>query len=117
MGDKRYMGDHATPEGIYKVVKMKTGSKTRYYKSLTINYPNEDDEASFNAMKKSGSISKRSKIGGLIQIHGFGGKGVHWTQGCIALENKDMDKIYNLARINTPVIIIGSEKPLNEYLK
>jgi L,D-peptidoglycan transpeptidase YkuD (ErfK/YbiS/YcfS/YnhG family) len=117
MGDKRFMGDHATPEGIYKVVKMKSGSKTRYYKSLTINYPNDDDEAAFNAMKKSGSISKKSKIGSLIQIHGFGGKGVHWTQGCIALENKDMDKIYNIARINTPVVIIGSEQPLSEYLK
>lgn len=117
IGDKLVMGDNATPEGIYKVTQKKNGSKTKYYKSLLINYPNDEDQKRFEKLKKSGSISKRSKIGGLIQIHGFGGKGVNWTEGCIAVNNEDMDKIFNLAQVGTYVIIIGSEQSLNEYLK
>ena len=66
---------------------------------------------------EQGKIPKQSKIGGLIQIHGFGGKGVHWTEGCVALENDNMDKVYKMVQLNTPVIIIGSEQSLNDYLK
>lgn len=117
MGDKMVMGDHATPEGIYKVTQKKSGSKTKYYKALMLNYPNEEDIKRFDKLKKNGIISKKSKIGGLILIHGKGGKGVNWTEGCVALDNDDMDKIYNMVSINTPVIIIGSEQTLNEYLK
>lgn len=117
LGDKVFMGDHKTPEGIYKVVQMKKGSKTNYYKSLLLNYPNEEDEKRFAERIKQGQIPKQSKIGGLIQIHGFGGKGVHWTEGCVALENDNMDKVYKMVQLNTPVIIIGSEQSLNDYLK
>lgn len=117
MGDKFEMGDNATPEGIYKVSLKKSGSKTKYYKALQIDYPNDEDQKRFDAMKKNGSISKKSKIGGLIQIHGYGGKGVNWTEGCVALENDDIDKIYDMIQVNTPVIIIGSEQPLSKYLK
>lgn len=117
MGNKIAMGDNATPEGIYKVTQKKSGSKTKYYKALLLNYPNEEDKKRFDNLVKNGSIPKKSKIGGLIQIHGFGGKGVNWTEGCIAMENDDMDKVYNLVQINTPVIIIGSEQPISKYLK
>ena len=117
MDSKIVMGDHATPQGIYKVTQKKNNSKTKYYKSLLINYPNENDKLRFDQLKRNGAISKKTKIGGLIEIHGSGGKGVNWTDGCIAMENSDMDKIYSLVQVNTPVIIIGSEKPLSEYLK
>lgn len=117
MGDKKHMGDYATPEGIYKVTQLKKGSKTKYYKSLLINYPNDEDKKRFDQMIKNGEISKKSKIGGLIEIHGHGGKGVNWTEGCVALDNEDMDKIFDLVKVNTPVIIIGSEKTMSEYLK
>ncbi|PIQ34742.1 MAG: hypothetical protein COW63_03130 [Bacteroidetes bacterium CG18_big_fil_WC_8_21_14_2_50_41_14] len=117
LGGKVRMGDKATPEGVYKVYKKKSGKETKYYKSLLINYPNEDDKSRFTALLKTGRIPKNSRIGNLIEIHGDGGKGVHWTDGCIAVTNDDMDKIYSLCSISTPVIIIGSEKPLKEYLK
>lgn len=115
-GDKTMQGDKATPEGNYKIVEKKRGTNTKYYKALLIDYPNNDDKIRFSKAIQSGQISKNTQIGGLIEIHGDGGKGIHWTDGCIALENKEMDTIYELCKINTPVIIIGAAKPLAEYL-
>ncbi len=117
MGDKIRMGDKATPEGIYQVLKKKRGSDTKYYKSLLLNYPNADDKARFDQAVKQGVIPKNSHIGNLIEIHGNGGKGVNWTDGCIALSNQDMDVLYRLCEVNTPVIIIGAARSLDEYLK
>ncbi|KAF0233955.1 MAG: ErfK/YbiS/YcfS/YnhG family [Prolixibacteraceae bacterium] len=115
MGDKMHAGDKATPEGVYKVVEKKSGPRTIYYKALLINYPNNEDQKRYDKMVKSGEISRKTGIGGLIEIHGDGGKGINWTDGCVALENKEMDVVYNLSAVNTPVIIVGSRLPLEEY--
>jgi L,D-peptidoglycan transpeptidase YkuD (ErfK/YbiS/YcfS/YnhG family) len=117
MGDKLHAGDKATPEGVYKVIEKKSGSRTKYYKALLINYPNSEDQKRYNRMVKSGEISRKTGIGNLIEIHGDGGKGIHWTDGCVALENKEMDVVFSQTGMNTPVIIVGSRLPLEEYLK
>ena len=116
MGDKMKAGDSATPEGVYKIVEKKQGVKTKYYKALLLNYPNNDDKARFDKLQKAGVISKKETVGGLIEIHGDGEKGINWTQGCIALSNNNMDAVYKNCAVNTPVIIIGSVKTLEEYL-
>lgn len=116
IGDKNYSGDKATPEGVYKILDKKSNGRTKYYKALLIDYPNGEDRERFQRMVRSGEISKRTKIGGLIEIHGDGGRGAHWTEGCIALTNKEMDVIYSHVSINTPVIIVGSREPLEAYL-
>jgi len=116
MGDKMYAGDKATPEGVYKVLEKKSRAKTKYYKALLINYPNSEDQKRYDKMVRSGEISRRTGIGGLIEIHGDGGKGVNWTDGCIALENKLMDVVFSQCSVNTPVIIVGSRLPLEDYL-
>ena len=116
MGDKLYAGDKATPEGVYKVVEKKSNGRTKYHKALLINYPNNEDQNRYNKMVKSGEISKKTHIGGLIEIHGDGGKGVHWTDGCVALENSEMDAVFKQASVNTTVIIVGSRLPLEDYL-
>ncbi|MCU0371056.1 MAG: L,D-transpeptidase family protein, partial [Bacteroidales bacterium] len=103
IGYKRYKGDKATPEGFYHVTKKKQNHQTKYYKALLINYPNGDDKQRFNQDVKAGRISKSAQIGGLIEIHGGGGKGGNWTDGCIALTNKDMDVIFNNVSEGTPV--------------
>ncbi len=108
VGDKNKQGDKSTPEGKYYVTKKLKGSQTIYYKALLINYPNEEDKARFNSNKANGVIPKTAQIGGLIEIHGGGGKGTDWTDGCVALTDKDMDKIYPLADVGTPVFIVGS---------
>ncbi len=117
MGDKLVRGDKATPEGIYKVTEKKSGSKTKFHKALLINYPNDEDRTKFAKAKSKKLISANADIGGLIEIHGMGGKGVDWTDGCIALTNKDMDTLYNMTGSGTTVIIVGSVKPLESIIK
>lgn len=116
IGDKRRKGDNTTPEGRYRITKKKQGRETIYYKALLIDYPNDDDKKRFHAAIADGSLPRNSHIGGLIEIHGHGGKGADWTQGCVALDNDDMDKIYKMVSVGTPVTIIGSVAPLNSIL-
>lgn len=101
---KRYARDHATPEGKYRVIHKK--SKSRYYKALLLNYPNENDKRDFYEAKKKGLLQGRAYIGGLIEIHGGGNEGL--TYGCISLDNGDMEELYHLVDIGTPVTIIGA---------
>ena len=117
IGDKRYRGDKATPEGNYQVIAKKEGRQTKYYKALLLNYPNEVDSKRFNTDKRNGVLLKSAEIGSLIEIHGHGGKGTDWTDGCIALMDSDMDILYKLAQRGTMVTIVGSLKPLEEILK
>lgn len=114
MGDKRRKGDKATPEGIYRVTQKKEGARTKFYKALLINYPNDEDRKRIAAEKKDGTLSSHADIGGLIEIHGHGGKGIDWTDGCVALKNNDMDALFRLIGNGTPVIIVGSLKPMGE---
>lgn len=116
-GHKRYRGDKATPEGMYHVVKKLEAPATKYYKALLINYPNEDDVRRFREGVKNGTLTSADKIGGMIEIHGHGGKGNDWTEGCIAIINKDMDWLYRQVSIGTPVTIIGSAASLEEIKK
>lgn len=114
IGDKSHQGDKATPEGHYKILKKKDGKDTKYYKALLLDYPNEDDKEEFEEKKKEGLIKATAKIGGLIEIHGNGGKGADWTEGCVALRDKDMDKLFSLCRPGTEVLIVGSLTSLNK---
>lgn len=105
---KEHAGDRATPEGRYRVVQRKEGRHTRYYKALLINYPNDEDRMRFALGKTRGSIPYRAGIGNLIEIHGDGGEGLDWTDGCVALTNEDMDRVYAAAQVGTPVTIVGT---------
>jgi len=117
IGGKQQQGDKRTPEGKYRITKKKSGSETRFYKALLLNYPNEEDKTRFSANKRKGIIGANARIGNLIEIHGQGGRGVDWTDGCIALKNDDMDELYKACHAETPVIIVGSTKPLEEVLQ
>jgi hypothetical protein len=108
VGNKRRMGDKATPEGIYKIVNKFQGKQTEYYKSLSLDYPNSKDLDRFKTELSKGTLPGWAKIGGGIEIHGGGGKGVDWTEGCIALTNSEIDAVYNVIKVGTPVIIVGS---------
>jgi hypothetical protein len=108
LGHKRQRGDGATPEGRYRIRKKKSDRQTVYYKALEIDYPNLEDQTSFHSAKHRGEISARASIGGLIEIHGDGGRGANWTAGCVALRNRDMDRLYEVAKVGTPVTIVGS---------
>jgi hypothetical protein len=108
VGDKRERGDKATPEGMYKITKKFDGSKTKYYKALLLDFPNEEDLIKFKSEIARGTLPASARIGGLIEIHGNGGKGIDWTEGCIALTDREMDVVFKIAKVGTPVTIVGS---------
>ena len=107
MGSKLHRGDNTTPEGRYAIARKKGPSETKYYKALLLNYPNDDDRRRFALAKKNGELSRGAAIGGLVEIHGHGGRGTDWTQGCVALDNHDMDALYAKVGVGTPVTIVG----------
>ncbi len=113
IGTKQFRGDKATPEGKYQVTKKKSGKQTIYYKALLINYPNDEDKARYSKNLKNGSIPRKG-IGNLIEIHGDGGKGINWTDGCVALCNADMDVLWQYVSPGTPITIVGSLRSLQE---
>ncbi len=105
---KKIAKDGATPEGFYRVVSKKKGSATRYYKALLLDYPNAEDRARFQEALRAGRIERGSHIGGLIEIHGEGGRGTDWTDGCVALSNSDMDELFLKLSPGSPVAIVGT---------
>ncbi len=115
LGDKKSRGDMATPEGKYTVTKKLSGGSTKYHKALLINYPNKIDVQEFNERIRNGQLPADASIGDLIEIHGDGGKGGNWTQGCVALKNSDMDMLFKYVSKGTPVTIIGSTLTLEEF--
>jgi murein L,D-transpeptidase YafK len=101
VGHKQYEGDSRTPEGVYYIDRKNPNSN--FHLSLGISYPNAEDRARAAAMGKS--------PGGDIFIHGRAGKhtlrnrGRDWTDGCIAVTDREMEDVYAMVRIGTPVYI------------
>ena len=103
-GHKQEQGDNRTPEGDY-ILDYKNPS-SKYYKSIHISYPNAEDRA--NARKRG------VNPGGDIMIHGqpnrwgkfsFATQLFNWTNGCIALSNRDMDAVWDAVDPGTPIQI------------
>ncbi len=105
---KLHSGDKATPEGRYRVVERKVHPRTKYYKALLIDYPNREDLDRLQRSRKEGRVPGRVGAGNLIEIHGDGGRGKDWTDGCVALTNEDMDRLFRLLSAHTSVTIIGT---------
>jgi murein L,D-transpeptidase YafK len=114
IGDKMQQGDKSTPEGMYKILDKKQNGATKYHKAFLLDYPNEEDKQRFLLNKKKGLLKHNAKIGNLIEIHGSGGKGIDWTDGCVAVSDSDMDEMYNLCPTGTRVTIVGSTKSMEE---
>ena len=100
-------GDQATPEGRYKITKETGPGRSRFYRALLLDYPNSEDVSRFRRLKANGLMSSRAAIGGMIEIHGNGGKGEDWTFGCVSLRDKDVDDLCRHVGVGTPVTIVG----------
>ncbi|MFQ1699308.1 murein L,D-transpeptidase family protein [Loktanella agnita] len=105
-GHKAQEGDERTPEGAYEIDWSNQNSIAHL--SLHISYPNAADTAQATARGVS--------PGGNIMIHGtlngwgwLGGIQHYWdwTNGCIAVTNKDMREIWSLVPVGTPITIEG----------
>ena len=117
VADKRLEGDGATPEGRYRIVARLDHAGADLYKALLIDYPNADDRAEFDRARRGGDLPASARIGGLIEIHGGGGRQRDWTNGCVALTNREVDDLLGRASVGTPVTIVGSDSygPIAEF--
>ncbi len=103
-GHKQEEGDSRTPEGRYTLDYRNPNSA--YFRSLHVSYPNAED---IRSAKRRGV-----KPGSLIMIHGqkngFGHLSAqtqkqNWTDGCIALSDEDMQRVWDLVPIPTRIEI------------
>lgn len=119
--------DKVTPLGEYKICQMDTAVK--YHKFLRFNYPNPSDAAEaltrgyltkdeFDAVMLSHKLNectpKETRLGSEIGIHGIGTYDVifrnlpfsfNWTNGSIAVSNQNVDELYKVLKVGTPVSI------------
>jgi len=109
MGRKLRAGDRATPEGRYRVVARKGHGRTRYHKALLLDYPNDTDRRRHAEARRAGEIPRGAQPGGLIEIHGDGGRGRNWTDGCVALSNDHMDELFAHLQVGSWVTIVGGD--------
>ncbi len=99
VGDKISEGDNRTPEGVY-YLDNKWERYDKYYKSFWISYPNKVDIAE--------ASMKNVKPGIGVMIHGTPTQRINatdWTNGCIALQNKDMDTLFKYVAPGTLISI------------
>ena len=103
-GHKQQEGDEKTPEGNYTLDYK--NAKSKFYKSIHISYPNKRD--------KQRATKLGVNAGGDIMIHGqkngfaffyFITRWFNWTNGCIAVSNSEMDEIWKLVKVGTPIEI------------
>ena len=97
-------GDNRTPEGLYFVDEKIRNSI--YHRALHLTYPNLDD------LERAKSLGVQS--GGGIMIHGMKDEQMwmgdvqylfNWTNGCIALTNREIEEVWDLVALWTPVEI------------
>jgi murein L,D-transpeptidase YafK len=104
LAPKQREGDGRTPEGHYIIDSRSEHSA--YHKAFHVSYPNAEDRK--RAAKQGVSP------GGAIMIHGLpNGKGwigpahrtVDWTLGCVAVTDDEIEEIWKLVPVGTPVEI------------
>jgi lipoprotein-anchoring transpeptidase ErfK/SrfK len=110
LSDKLYEGDRATPEGRYRVTSKRGRGQTRFYVALMLDYPTDEDRREHAEGLRRGLVPRGRGPGGLIEIHGHGGSGTDWTDGCVALRNEDMDRLFAAVEVGTPVTIAGTAR-------
>lgn len=105
VGPKLQAGDLRTPEGVYTLDWR--NPKSRFYKSMHISYPGPLD--------RQRAEERGVDPGGMIMLHGehdepalrriLRRRARDWTEGCIALNNEDMDEIWRTVPDGTPIEI------------
>lgn len=136
VGDKVRRGsstrpeDWRTPEGLFYITRR--NPRSQFYRALVLNYPTQRharqglDLGLINRAEYVDIVQANMKfehppqhtiLGGWIEFHGDGVEGkANWTHGCIALENKDIDKLWDLVDIGTPVLIQPYKPMLYDHI-
>jgi murein L,D-transpeptidase YafK len=117
-GGKETEGDGRTPEGEFHV--FAKNPKSKFHLSLGLNYPGreaaerglkeglisqEEHDEIITAFAEKRMPPQKTKLGGKIYIHG-GGTASDWTEGCVALDNDEMEEVFEAIPVGTRVTII-----------
>ncbi len=108
---KLRQGDGCTPEGAFKIKALYP--HRNWGKFIWIDYPTAASWARFNAAKKAGKLRPSATIGGEVGIHGTPDgqdalidQQTNWTLGCVSLKAADIEEIYGVCQVGTPVLIV-----------
>lgn len=105
VGHKSQEGDRRTPEGRYFIDSR--NSRSHDYLALHISYPNANDRQ--NAQRRGVSPGGDIMIHGLPNGLGWLGK-LHlkrdWTDGCVAVTNREMNEIWAHVATGIPIEIV-----------
>lgn len=117
-------GDDTTPLGRYRITRIKHHS--RYHVFMELNYPTLTHldrafrdgivdtmtyQSALDYALAHGELPQATELGGHIGIHGLGRADAgmharfHWTQGCIALTDSQIDRLLEYVQVGTPVVI------------
>jgi L,D-peptidoglycan transpeptidase YkuD (ErfK/YbiS/YcfS/YnhG family) len=116
-GPKRRRGDGRTPEGDYRICTRNARSRFHLFLGLSYPSPHDADRALTTALISAAvhrtilaaaEAGQRppwgTSLGGEVGIHGNGGA-QDWTLGCIALDDQDIEVLWALCPLGTPVHI------------
>ena len=102
VGDKRQQGDGRTPEGVFKIDRRNASSA--FHLSLGINYPRPEDRAraASAGVNPGGDIFNHGQPNALADL---GTIRSDWTAGCIAVTDDEIEELFRVAPLGTPVEI------------
>lgn len=103
-GHKQQEGDRRTPEGWYVLDYKKENSA--FFRAIHISYPNTEDvaRAQRRGVKPGGAIMIHGQENGLESFTAVRQR-TDWTDGCIALTNPDMQRVWDAVDAGTPIEI------------
>jgi len=113
VGNKLYEGDLRTPEGLYHVAFKSPHRRWHYF--IGIDYPNDQDRHAYSSALQDDELpvfeGHVPAIGSSVGIHGNDhpkaqARGEDWTEGCIALRNRDIATLYAAIPIGAPVLLL-----------
>ncbi|PWG61348.1 L,D-transpeptidase family protein [Spiribacter halobius] len=117
-------GDQTTPLGRFRITRIHRES--RFHIFLGLNYPTLEhvdrarreghmDRAEYQRTLdhalRYGGMPQDGPLGGHIGLHGIGEgdpeihRRFHWTQGCIAMTNNEIERLAALVDVGTPVVV------------
>ncbi len=103
-GHKIKVGDNRTPEGDYVLDSRLVDSN--FYRALHISYPKWYDRsrAEFLGVDPGGAIMIHGQPNGVSKDY-VGHPRTDWTDGCIAVTNREMDEIWAMVEDGTEIRI------------
>ena len=104
LAPKQREGDGRTPEGHYTIDARNDAS--HYHRALHVSYPNAEDRqrAARLGVAPGGAIMIHGLPNGMEKI-GAAHRLYDWTLGCIAVTDYEIDEIWSMVPVGTPVEI------------